>query len=203
MADKSSDASDLVNQFVYQPIFEHGEDDQTQYRKLDAASEHISVESFDGRTILKVGRDALRLLAAEAFDDISHLLRSSHLAQLRKILDDPEATLFMHGSRGSRTRTLMLDVSHASLDPTVLSRSPEIGPLHLEDGEPLQLCVFVDHSIVEVFANGRQCLTLRAYPNREDSAGVSVFARGGEAQLVSLTAWRMRSVGGPQPEAEE
>ncbi len=84
--------SDKTSDFVYQPIFEHGEDDHTEYRKLDAASEHVSVEQFDGRTILKVGRDALRLLAAEAFDDISHLLRSSHLAQLRKILDDPEAS---------------------------------------------------------------------------------------------------------------
>ncbi len=81
-----------MSTFVYQPIFEHGEDDQTRYRKLDAASEHVSVESFDGRTILKVGPEALRLLSAEAFDDVSHLLRSGHLAQLRKILDDPDAS---------------------------------------------------------------------------------------------------------------
>ena len=84
--------SDTKSDFVYQPIFEHGEDHQTEYRRLDAASEHVSAESFDGRTILKVGAEALRLLAAEAFDDISHLLRSSHLAQLRKILDDPDAS---------------------------------------------------------------------------------------------------------------
>ena len=105
-----------------------------------------------------------------------------------------DITLFMRESRGSGTRTLMLDVSNASLDPAVQSRSPEFGPLHLEDGESLRLRVFVDHSIVEVFANARQCLTLRAYPSRDDSSGVSVFARGGEARLVSLTAWRMRSV---------
>jgi beta-fructofuranosidase len=52
----------------------------------------------------------------------------------------------------------------------------------------------VDHSIVEVFANGRQCLTLRAYPEREDSSGISLFARGGAAKLVSLDLWQMRSV---------
>jgi len=39
-----------------------------------------------------------------------------------------------------------------------------------------------------------QCLTLRAYPEREDSRGVSLFARGSAAKLVSLDAWQMRSV---------
>jgi beta-fructofuranosidase len=66
--------------------------------------------------------------------------------------------------------------------------------LYLKDGEPLRLRVFIDRSIVEVFANGRQCLTLRAYPTRQDSTGVSVFARGSEAHLVSLNAYQMRSV---------
>ena len=74
------------------------------------------------------------------------------------------------------------------------SRTPEIGPLYLEEGQPLHLRVFIDRSIVEVFANGRQCLTLRAYPSRQDSKGVSVFSRGGEATLVSLNAYQMRSV---------
>ena len=64
----------------------------------------------------------------------------------------------------------------------------------LGDAEPLRLRVFVDRSIVEVCANGRQCLTLRAYPEREDSTGVSVFARGGVAKLMSLSSWQMRSV---------
>ncbi|MFP8881369.1 MAG: fumarate hydratase, partial [Myxococcota bacterium] len=84
--------SDSRSKFVYQPIFEHGEDDQTRYRRLDGASEHVSVDELNGRAVLQVGRDALRLLAAEAFDDIAHLLRSSHLAGLRKILDDPDAS---------------------------------------------------------------------------------------------------------------
>jgi len=104
-------------------------------------------------------------------------------------------TLFMHGwVRQPNCRELALDVSRASLDPEVDSRSPEIGPLYLEDGEPLRLRVFIDRSIIEVFANGRQCLTLRTYPSREDSTGVSVFARGSVGKLVSLNAWQMRSI---------
>jgi beta-fructofuranosidase len=94
----------------------------------------------------------------------------------------------------SGKRELMIDVSQASLSPDVASRTPEIGPLFLEDGEPLRLRVFIDRSIIEVFANGRQCLTLRAYPTRPDSTGVSVFARGSEAGLVSLMAYQMKTI---------
>lgn len=45
-----------------------------------------------GRTFLQVEPEALRLLAETAIRDIQHLLRPAHLAQLRKILDDPEAS---------------------------------------------------------------------------------------------------------------
>ncbi len=77
--------------FVYQPIFEHGPD-ETSYRRLVEASRHVSTRELDGRQIVTVAPEALRLLAAEALDDISHLLRPGHLAQLRVILDDPEAS---------------------------------------------------------------------------------------------------------------
>ena len=95
---------------------------------------------------------------------------------------------------GSAVRELGIDVSRGSLDPAVRARSPEIGPLYLEEGEPLKLRIFIDRSVVEVFANGRQCLTVRVYPSREDSRGVSVFARGSEAKVISLTAYHMQSI---------
>jgi len=112
-------------------------------------------------------------------------------------------SVFMQGwPRNPKMRDLMIDVSRASLDPRVDSRSPEIGPLYLEEGEPLRLRVFIDRSVVEVFANGLQCLTLRTYPSLEESRGVSVFARGSEARLVNLTAWQMRSIW-PELKTEE
>ncbi len=89
---------------------------------------------------------------------------------------------------------LGIDVSRASLLSDVLSRTPEIGPLRLEAGEPLKLRIFLDRSSIEVFANGKQCLTVRVYPQREDSTGVALFARGGPARLTSLDAWQMRSI---------
>ena len=102
---------------------------------------------------------------------------------------------FMQGwQRNKNARALSIDVSEASLSPDVLARPPETGLFYLEDKEPLRLRVFVDRSIIEVFANERQCLTIRAYPTREDSTGISLLARGSEAKLESLTAWQMRSI---------
>jgi fumarate hydratase class I len=77
--------------FDYQPIFEHAHG-EIPYRRLEQASKHVSSVELEGRKLVKVEPEALRLLAAEALDDISHLLRPGHLAQLRKILDDPEAS---------------------------------------------------------------------------------------------------------------
>ncbi len=49
-------------------------------------------------------------------------------------------------------------------------------------------------SVVEVFVNGRQCVALRVYPGRDDSAGVSLRACGSGATLRSLDAWQMGSI---------
>ncbi len=95
---------------------------------------------------------------------------------------------------------LQIDVSEASLSSEVYSRTPETGPFDLAKGETLALRIFVDRSIVEVFAGNRQSLTVRAYPDRPDSSSVSLFARGGRARLLSLKAWRMNSI---WPELEE
>ena len=75
--------------YQYSPLFPLGKD-ETPYRKL--TSEGVSVETVGGREILTVSREAIRLLAEQAMIDINHLLRPGHLAQLAKILDDPEAT---------------------------------------------------------------------------------------------------------------
>ena len=103
-------------------------------------------------------------------------------------------SLFRQNHRYFGVSSLQIDISAASLRSDVYARTPEIGPLKLEEGEPLRLRIFVDRSILEVFANDRQCLTVRVSPELEDSTGVSLFARGAAAKLVSLDAWQMRSI---------
>src|SRR5882762_8521138 len=79
----------IMPEFVHTDLLPLGED-PTAYRLL--TSEGVSTFEADGRTFLKVEPEALRLLAAEAMHDISHYLRPTHLAQLRRILDDPQAS---------------------------------------------------------------------------------------------------------------
>jgi len=76
-------------EFAYQEMFPLGED-KTEYRLL--TKDYVSTVNFDGKEILKVEPEGFTVLAEEAFRDVGHLLRSAHLAQLRKILDDPEAS---------------------------------------------------------------------------------------------------------------
>ena len=75
---------------VYKDMFPLAEDTATEYRLI--TPDHVSAVEFDGETILKVAPEALARLAAEAMRDTQHLLRSSHLARLRAILDDDEAS---------------------------------------------------------------------------------------------------------------
>jgi beta-fructofuranosidase len=68
------------------------------------------------------------------------------------------------------------------------------GNLELRRGELLHLEVFLDCSVIEVFANGRACVTGRVYAAKPDSTGVALVARGGTAQLQSLLAFEMKPI---------
>ena len=106
-------------------------------------------------------------------------------------------------------RTLKIDISRSTLNEAIVyphyrdaggtARLPESerfvdaqrAPFTLKDKETLQLRIYVDKSVVEVFANGRQCITQRVYPTRADSMGVRLVSRGGQAHFQSVQAWEM------------
>lgn len=66
--------------------------------------------------------------------------------------------------------------------------------LSLAKGEGLCLHMYLDHSVLEVIANGRACLSSRIYPTRPDSLGVGVFSAGGAVVLEGIRAWTMGSI---------
>src|SRR6516164_8296737 len=78
-----------MSDFQFQDMLPLGPD-ETPYRKL--TSDHVSTFEAAGKTFLRVEPQALTLLTRQAMRDVSHLFRPGHLAQLRKILDDPEAS---------------------------------------------------------------------------------------------------------------
>lgn len=97
--------------------------------------------------------------------------------------------------RGFRGQSLIsLDTSYASIAPDVRSRAPETGPIVIEEDEPLELRVFLDRSVVEVFINGKQCVAARVYPDREDSLGLSFRSQGVDSTLTSLRTWQMKNI---------
>ena len=75
--------------FAYADLLPTGPSD-TPYRLL--TTEGVGTVEAAGRTFTTVEPEALTLLARTAMRDIAHLLRPAHLAQLRRILDDPEAS---------------------------------------------------------------------------------------------------------------
>lgn len=120
--------------------------------------------------------------------------------------DGAEQTVVSYDAAAGK---LKVDVSRSTLDSTIrypyyrnpgaLERLGEAeryvhlqeGPFELVPDEILRLRIFLDRSVLEVFANGRQCITQRIYPTRRDSVGVFLFARGGPARVQSVEAWDM------------
>src|SRR3954452_12442450 len=78
-----------MSAFQYQELLPTGKD-ETPFRLL--SKDYVSTFEAAGTTFLRVEPEALTLLTREAMRDIAHLLRPGHLAQLARILDDPEAS---------------------------------------------------------------------------------------------------------------
>lgn len=108
-------------------------------------------------------------------------------------------------------KSVCIDVSGSSLSPDVFYPWPhpwsahhpmggpwnkeavheQTAPLDLREGETLKLRLFLDRSVLELYINGRQCMTQRIYPTRADSLGLTLFSKGGDAQVLSWSAWDM------------
>ncbi|MFL6119420.1 fumarate hydratase [Actinophytocola sp.] len=76
--------------FTYTEVLPLAPDTRTEYRLV--TPDGVRLVEAAGRSFLEVAPQALTTLAKEAIRDIQHLLRPTHLAQLRAIVDDPEAS---------------------------------------------------------------------------------------------------------------
>jgi beta-fructofuranosidase len=86
-----------------------------------------------------------------------------------------------------------VDTTHASLDTRAPGSLYEIPSLPLDSGF-LQLRLFVDRSILEVYLNGWACLTARMYPTLKTSLGIEIFSKGGDIRVKNLYFWTMKSI---------
>jgi beta-fructofuranosidase len=97
-----------------------------------------------------------------------------------------------------KSKQLTIDTTHSKTGdyegPEVVeskAQKVESGPFALEGNETLKLRVFVDNSVVDVFANDRQAVMRRIYPSSDDAIQVSLFSKGADTEIVSLNAWDM------------
>lgn len=146
------------------------------------------VAEIDPRTAPMIEINVLRSPGKEEFTRIAFYRQRGYPNWDRFTGWEPQQWL------GACDSLFTVDSSNSSELPDVLSRAPEIAPVYLKPDEPLQLRLFIDKSIVEVFVNGRQCISLRVYPGRSDSLGVSLRAQGSDALMHSLDAWQMKSI---------
>jgi beta-fructofuranosidase len=91
-------------------------------------------------------------------------------------------------------RQIIVERDDSSSSPDV-ERGECAVPVELAAGESLELHIFLDRSVLEIFCNsGRTCLTTRIYPQQPDSLGISVFARSGAAVLKAIDIWALGSI---------
>jgi beta-fructofuranosidase len=162
-----------------------------------------------GETVLPANRevvlDNIRGNAMELVAEIApqkgqtvelNLLRSPGGEEVTRIQCYRDRGYRILGGRHASPTVVSIDSSRSTTAGDVQCRPPESAQVEMAPDEPLKLRVFIDRSIVEVFVNGRQCVTARVYPARPDSAGVSLRAAGRDARLKSLDAWQMKSIYG-------
>lgn len=164
------------NRLRYQPIEELKRlryNEQTQQNLALAADKEVVLDKITGNII----ELELQIEPQDAKQVGVKVCRSP---------DREEETLLFYDATD---KTLKLDTNKSSLAEG--AKKIEAAPFALRPGELLTLRVFLDRSVVEVFANDRQAALRRIYPQRPDSVGVSVFANGGAAKVRQVKAWRM------------
>ncbi len=167
--------------------------------------EHVSVGETalpaNQEVVLPVHGTAMELRAVFAPGESSvlelNVFRSADAREITRIRFYPRSGRTVRsrlgdlGWLGAHESAVSVETAESSLGTDVTVRAPETDWFFLPPDEPLELRVFLDRSVLEVFANGKTAQTLRVYPTLPDADGVSVCARGSDGKLLSLDAWQM------------
>ena len=91
---------------------------------------------------------------------------------------------------------MLIDPSRSSASKDVFARIPEFLDVQLEENNFINCRIFIDRSLIEVFINGKQCVTLMVHPSRKDSTGISLRAQGGDALIKKMNVYQMSGIWG-------
>ncbi len=161
-------------EFAYSDLLPTTPDTETPYRLL--GTDGVRVIEAAGRQFLEVAPEALTLLADTAMHDIAHYLRPAHLAQLARILDDPEAS--------PNDRFVALD----------LLRNANVSA-----GGILPMCQDTGTAIV-MGKRGTQVLTAPGAVSDEEALSKGIFSAYTRlnlrySQMAPLTMWDEKNTG--------
>lgn len=98
--------------------------------------------------------------------------------------------------------TLTIDAQKSSMDSVnyrvyTMVKDPELhvskqtAPFEVKKGEKVHLRVFLDKSMLEVFANGKQCVTQVVYPTQHDAVHVQAFSKDAPIMVDQVKSWRL------------
>ncbi len=93
----------------------------------------------------------------------------------------------------SESQQVSIEREQSSVNPEVDRENCSV-VVEADSGEVVKLHIFLDHSVVEVFVNGRCYLASRIYPERCDSSGLELFSRRGRVRVKSLDIWHLASI---------
>ena len=110
-----------------------------------------------------------------------------------RILCAPDGSEFTEIGYDCQNGTLYIDRRKSSLSPETIKELRE-AKIDLAKKERLELRIFVDRSIVEVFANKQWCLTSRVYPENNSSLNVCLFSKQGETTFSEVRCWQMERI---------
>jgi len=166
-----------------------GKDGQLRMAPVNELKNLRQTEKSKENLIVKDGSDIL----LDGFG--KELLEIEVLVNVRKVKefgvkvgcsdDGREQTLISYDVVG---KTLNVNTERSSLG--FGKKVVETAPLVLADNEQLKLRIFLDRSIVEVFANDKQAIARPIYPTL-DGTIVKLFSKGGDAKVISVKAWEM------------
>ncbi|MNO12503.1 Sucrose-6-phosphate hydrolase [compost metagenome] len=109
--------------------------------------------------------------------------------KVRKSPDGEEETLLYYDLNEAM---LLVDRTKTTQHPGEKCKGVQGGKLELL-GENLKLHIYLDRSMVEMYANGLKSLTTRVYPGRKDALGLEIWGTG-ELLVKSMEIWEMQSI---------
>ncbi len=165
-----------------------GEDGSLRMRPVKELEQLRGPESVEPAVEVQSGKDVVLKPAAEMIEleiNFQNTTALQYGVKLGVSADGREETLIYYDSKEKK---LKFDTRKSGLG--FGRKMIEEAPLELKKGEPLVLRVFIDKSVIEVFANDRQAIARMVYPTLK-GRGVQLFSQGGATKVKAVKRWTM------------